>query len=551
MEEVDDYREPCLQCGSVHWSISDEGRFFCTTCHNVIERTREVEEQPYTAGSSRVTTLGREQRVERRERGYRWAACEGFQFILSEQAAALVRLGVAPAFKDQVLWPLWRRYLRTRREAHGTLAEKGPSQAKAADSDWESDVGSSFPSTSETDNVSQSDSRGDWSSDSRDVSAGPCTGRVAVGDGMSMRRTLALIHLALVWSRQALTLGDLIGLADDGYIPYLDAYRVLPEEMKLDATKVGIFAPQSVPRHGELHREARTLQRFLRLPAFPPVRRQDPLHPEMLALRYLADANLPDDLHPWVCALLDRVGEPSVGPNLPEYDLRAAALVVLALKLFFGLDDHTEWDLSNAATASPPQTGSAFSLRRWYRLLHAAKLRAELMREDRIARKRWKSTLLYSNKKVESKAVKRQRNAEHLKSCFEQLRSRPASRGPSAPPSTFTFLWGEEPGADGPNLRRSTLAGAVRSEGEMLTPVNAAYWHPPLKSCNPRVSRICSSHYAETEPTLPRSFVWVVDLFAFMLRASPARLYREVLSMEKRVLAGHVISQRKKSKEGL
>lgn len=31
------YREPCAQCADVNWAISQEGSFYCRSCHNVIE----------------------------------------------------------------------------------------------------------------------------------------------------------------------------------------------------------------------------------------------------------------------------------------------------------------------------------------------------------------------------------------------------------------------------------------------------------------------------------------------------------------------------------
>ena len=31
------YKEPCSICAAVEWGISDEGRFYCKSCHNVIE----------------------------------------------------------------------------------------------------------------------------------------------------------------------------------------------------------------------------------------------------------------------------------------------------------------------------------------------------------------------------------------------------------------------------------------------------------------------------------------------------------------------------------
>ncbi|XP_077444115.1 TATA box-binding protein-associated factor RNA polymerase I subunit B isoform X2 [Stigmatopora argus] len=520
MDQQEDYQEACLQCSSVRWSVSDEGRFFCTVCHNVIERTQETTQQ--TPRKSRVTTTDSMGTLQRLGRACRWRLCEGFQFVLIEQATALVRLGADPDFKDQVLWPLWRRFLQTQRQAYTHAPKPDSDPLRAVDSDSETDAGSSFPSDSDTDYASESDGEGR-------------SGSSAAG-GMTMRKTLALVHLALVWSRQALTLGDLIGLAADGDVPYLEAYRVLPEAMKLDVSKAGLFSAQSVPSHGEVLRETRTLLRLLRLPAFPEIRAWDPLHPRMLSLRYLADANLPDELHPWVCALWERTG-PTPGV-LPAYDLQAAALVVLALKILFGLDDRSEWDISDDASAV-----SCFSPRRWYRLLRAAKLRAQRKEENSLARKPWKATPLFRRGKRGRVDTKRKRNAEQVKLCFERLRSGYVDASPPAAPSSFTFLWGAGRHADGPSLRRRKGAA-----------VRATFWRSPLGS-HSRWKR--GAHYAAAETTMPHSFAWVLELFAFLLRVSPAQLYWEEVSVERRILAAHkwrpsssLFGQRRRKKRG-
>ncbi|XP_077409720.1 TATA box-binding protein-associated factor RNA polymerase I subunit B isoform X2 [Vanacampus margaritifer] len=556
-ELTDGYRETCLQCGSVAWGVSDEGRFFCRSCHNIIERTHEAAPQACAPGTARVSTIGRRSRAKKPERACRWQACEGFQFILMKQADALIKLGVAPGFKDDVLWPLWRRFLQTSKQAYtANPVRSARLRAQDVDSESGSAAESSFLPAGLSDgetcptstSASQAGTPSDWSTGSQGSSESLTPRRKVRRGALSMPKTLALIHLALVWSRQALTLADLLRLANDGHIPYIVAYQDLPEEMKLDGAEALIFTVQSVPSHRALHREAQTLVRFLRLPAFPPIRRQDPLHPAMLSLRYLADANLPDELHPWVCVLMERSGmsdvtcgapsAPSSRPSLPQYDVQAAALVIVTIKLLFGMDDHTEWDLSNAAgdlvteeRASP--TGSVFSLRKWFRLLHAAKLRKQRARERATARKQWKSVPLYRKRNLKCIVVKKKRVAEQLTSCLESLSQGKVARDPPAAPSSFNFCWGAADGADGPSMRRHKLHAAVTLKGEVLTPVNATYWHPPLRSCDPQK---CSNHcVAALEVTLPRSFLWLLQLFCFLLQVSPAHLHQEVLNVERSV----------------
>lgn len=118
-EQTGGYSEPCGQCSAVDWGISDEGRFYCKSCHNVIERTREVVDAgTLFVGSSRVSSISKETRRKKLEHGREWMVCEGFQFILKHQAEALVKIGVCPHFKDDVLLNFWRMYLQKSRQAY-------------------------------------------------------------------------------------------------------------------------------------------------------------------------------------------------------------------------------------------------------------------------------------------------------------------------------------------------------------------------------------------------------------------------------------------------
>lgn len=367
---------------------------------------------------------------------------------------------------------------------------------------------------------------------------------------MTMKKTLALIHLALIWIREPLTLSDLLRLVNEGHVPYVNAYEELPEEMRLEGKDGLIFRVERVPSHQEVHKEAQTLVQFLQLPAFPPISRQSLLHPALLSLRYLTDANLPDDLHLWVCRLMEHAGmadqtlhtlDASSCPVLPRYDVQTAALIIVTMKLLFGLDDHTEWDLSNEA-GDRDDAGNMFSLRRWFRLLQAALIRGQQRRDRDIARKQWKPKKpLCMNKKEKTVIMKKKRIAEQVQVCFEKLSSRPAGveRGV---PSSFRFCWGDEDGADGPSLHQKKLDGVLTLKHKVLTPSNATYWHPALRRCDPRK---CRSHYSEVEATLPRTFVWLLQLFCFLLDVKPAYLYEEVLRVERRAFGGKTPRRRK------
>ncbi|XP_041831440.1 TATA box-binding protein-associated factor RNA polymerase I subunit B isoform X2 [Melanotaenia boesemani] len=431
------------------------------------------------------------------------------------------------------------------------------------DSDSDSAPGSSVMSASATDRESNppssagsnTESGSEWSSSTNDLRR-LTSRRRRSQSRMTMVKTLALIHLALVWSREALTLSDLLRLVKEGHIPYVNAYEELPEEMKLFGKDALLFSVLSIPSHNTLHREAQALVQFLQLPAFPPISRQTLLHPALLSLRFLTDANLPDELHRWVCRLMDRAGmaDPrgfTINPQshgiLPRYEVQTAALIIVTMKLIFGLDDHTEWELSNQVS-SQDDSDDQFNLRRWYRLMQAALIRAQKKADQDVARKQWRTKKpIFLSKGEKNLIMKRKRNAEQVQMCFEKLSSCPAGVQDISP-SSFRFCWGDKDGSDGPSLHHMKVDRVLTQKLGTLTPQNSLYWHPALKSCS--TLRKCRSHYSEVEATLPRSFVWLLQLFSFILDVKPYYLYEEVLEVERKVFgAKHAMYPKGKKKK--
>uniref|UniRef100_A0A3Q2DHB3 TATA box-binding protein-associated factor RNA polymerase I subunit B n=1 Tax=Cyprinodon variegatus TaxID=28743 RepID=A0A3Q2DHB3_CYPVA len=447
-EDTAEYREPCAQCAAVDWGISDEGRFYCRSCHNIIEVKDKMNTTYFQdvliscCSSERCRVL---------------MVCEVFQLILKKQAEALLRLGVSPHFKDEVLCQMWRLYLQKSRQAYtdnpvNSFRFRRPNipfpRQEGQDSD--SDSASDFPLSG-----SSLDSRSGLS-DSAD-SADSNTG--------TDLRTRRPIHQ-----------------------PIIPSYR-------------------------SVHKEAQSLILFLQLPTFPPIVPQTLLHPARLCLRYLIDANLPDELHKWVCILMDRANmldekchTAQVSPRLvlPQYELQAAALIIVTMKVFFGLDDHTECLILFGSSI----TGNLFSFRKWYKLVQAALVQAQQRRSQDIM-------------------------------CLKKLASGPPAVHDSGPssfqdsgPSSFQFCWGDEDRSDGPSLHRMKLDGVVSHQKGSTAPCNQKYWHLPLHPCHPWA---CSSHYTKLDPTLPRSFVWLLELFSFMLDVESWCLLHAVLRVERRV----------------
>ncbi|TNM94503.1 hypothetical protein fugu_017262 [Takifugu bimaculatus] len=241
------YSEACAQCSAVDWGVSDEGRFYCKTCHNVIERTQDVQDTSFTPGSSRISTFGTGRKSSRTECGREWMICEGFQFILRNQANALLRLGVGDYFKDHVLCEMWRLYLQKSRQAYTHKPVRishyklvSSQQTKASIS-----IRKMVPSKSKLKTQDTTPVLCRHASNSDEDVSHLSARRGRSQSLMSMSKTLALVHLALVWSREALTLSDLLRLVNKGHVPYVNAYEQLPDEMNIKGKDALIFRVES------------------------------------------------------------------------------------------------------------------------------------------------------------------------------------------------------------------------------------------------------------------------------------------------------------------
>ncbi|XP_064195887.1 TATA box-binding protein-associated factor RNA polymerase I subunit B isoform X1 [Anguilla rostrata] len=558
-EHTNDYREPCVQCSEVDWGITEEGQFYCRSCHNVIERTQEFVDSSFFANSQSSTIAKGTKKETKLEHGHEWLVCEGFQFILKHQAEALLALGVCPQFKDEVLCNMWRRYLQKSRQAYAKRPVHAGKFQLAYDSDsapeslgFLSDSALQSGGDTEEERSSRPGSISGWSSEG---ATSVCSGSLDAGFygsahsrralfQMTMPMTLALCHLALLWVREALTLADLLRFVAEGHVPYVNAYQGFPEEMKPYGRDIGVFRALSIPAHNLVQKEAHRLAVFLGLPRFPPITPDCLLHPSTLCLRYLMEANLPDELHDWVSRVIEKTGFGAEAlltydpkdrrRQLRCHDVLAAALIVVAMKLLFKLDDKVEWMLSKKADdkSKENQGNTCFSLQTWYETLHHALELAREREEEEMAKRAWKPRKpLYPSKKFKSVILKRRRVVEELQANFQKL----SGSGPGAQPrspTSFLFRWGEE-GTDGPSFRHHTLDHVTQERGGASHLSNPQYWHTALRKCYPGR---CSDHFPEVEPTLPRSYVWVLGFFSFLLGVKEGRVHREVCSVERRLI---------------
>uniref|UniRef100_W5NJJ7 TATA box-binding protein-associated factor RNA polymerase I subunit B n=1 Tax=Lepisosteus oculatus TaxID=7918 RepID=W5NJJ7_LEPOC len=566
-EHTKDYREPCLVCSEVDWGLTDEGKFYCRSCQNVIERTKELDpEDVFCGSSSRISSISQSLRQKKKlERGREWMVCEAFQFILQKQASALLEMGVDPQFKDGVLLTFWRRYLQKSQQAYSRSPLRIQHQRIVSDcSESDSAPGSVLSGWSESDEVdtelgSVSGCRSPSSAVSSDV-ASVCSGSLDGGQYrskarrcgmlMSLPMTLAFCHLSLLWLREPLALADLLRFVAAGLIPYVNVYQILPEEMRLFGQDLHIFRTESIPSHKSVQKEAHRVAVFLDLPRFPPITEDCFLHPSVLCIKYLMEANLPDELHSWVCRVISHTGmgkeafltyDPLHKKTQPlNYDIQAAALIIVTLKLLFKLDDKMECIYSTSTVSSQKQDcnwmtmpqKTSFSFRKWFKTVKQT-LDEALEKEERdVARQSWKPYKpLYPSLKEKAVVLKRRRMVEHLQQHFQRL-SGPAPDPPAPGGSSFVFSWGED-SAEQPCFHRHRVDAVIRDWPDSSRVSNTKYWHTALKSCEPQK---CGLHFEMEEPVLPRSYLFVLSLFSFLLKVDVAKIHAEVCEVESRLL---------------
>ncbi|XP_062981222.1 TATA box-binding protein-associated factor RNA polymerase I subunit B isoform X2 [Elgaria multicarinata webbii] len=558
-EEARDYHEPCVACSVVDWGITEEGKYYCRSCHTVIERTREVLTGDVTS-NARAQSISRGLKKKNKfDKGLEWYVCEGFQYILWKQAEALQSLGVSKQMKDEVLSNFWRRYLQKSKQAY---CEKPLSDVthdtlpmQTTDTEEELDITkilSLASSATDTDMASESSFGGVSSSKTsgRSVWSGSVDGRLYLtkwkkGDiRMSMPMTLAFCYLALLWLRESMTLSDLLRLVMDGHIPYLNAYKDFPEEMKMYGTDFKIFHEQSWPSYEDVHKKMHALAEYIELPSFPEITDTSFLHPNILCIKYLMEVNLPDEMHSWTCKVVKKTGigktdfltlhPENKSAQKVKYDILAMAVVIVVLKILFLLDDQYEWLLANYAeerNKNNKEGCPVFDIEKWYIVVkNALDLEQKKFNEERI-RYLWRceKPLLYAAMK-KSVVLKKRQMVVDLQRQFRAL-SGSIEPTEKPTPSLFQLNWTEENPAQN-CFHGHSLAGVLQQKGGIFTTLNSGYWLCTTKLCK---ERVCGhvAHYRESD--FPHTYQFVLNFFSFLLRVKPSLIHEEVCALEHRL----------------
>ncbi|XP_023367576.1 TATA box-binding protein-associated factor RNA polymerase I subunit B [Otolemur garnettii] len=536
LEEAKEFKERCTQCTAVSWGLTDEGKYFCTSCHNVTERSKEVINTE-AIPNSQIKAINRGlKRKKQLEKGWDWYVCEGFQYILYHQAEALKSLGVGPELKNEVLHKFWKRYLQKSKQAYC----KNP-----------------IYTTGRKVMVSHESERWEMTS--------VCSGSI---DGveysqrkekgivkMTVPKTLALCYLSLLWQRETMTLSDLLRFVEEDHIPYINAFQHFPEEMKLYGRDKRIFAVESWPDYEDIHDKTIEIAKFLDLPRFPDITEDCYLHPNILCMKYLMEVNLPDEMHSLACQVVKMTGVGEVDfltfdpiakrAKTVKYDLQAVAIIVVVLKLLFLLDDNFEWSLSNLAEKYNKKNKKDkpwFDFRKWYQVMKKTLDEKKYKLEEARAKFMWKSEkpLYYSfiDKPV---VYKRREMVVNLQKQFSTL----VDLTPTVEkkhPSSFQFNWIEEDN-DRTCFHGHSLQVVLKEKGQSLLTKNSSYWLSTQKFCKGYCKHLTT--YEESNFSL--SYQFILNLFSFLLRIKTSLLHEEVSLIEKKLFERKYRRTKKKS----
>ncbi|XP_044910918.1 TATA box-binding protein-associated factor RNA polymerase I subunit B isoform X1 [Felis catus] len=566
-----EFKERCTQCAAVSWGLTDEGKYYCTSCHNVTERSKEVINTG-AIPNTKIQAINRGLKRKRKlERGWDWYVCEGFQHILYQQAEALKTLGVGPELKNEVLHNFWKRYLQKSKQAYCknpvcrrkvTVLEDNQSH-----SDWESEpeLPSDFSCPSFVESGTESQKPFPISKASQSETASICSGSL---DGveyslrkekgivkMTVPRTLAFCYLSLLWQRETVTLSDLLRFVEEGHIPYINAFQHFPEEMKLYGRDKGIFAIESWPTYEEIYKKMIEIAKFLDLPRFPDITEDCYLHPNILCMKYLMEVNLPDEMNDLTCQVVKMTGVGEVDfltfdpiakmAKTVKYDVQAVAVIVVVLKLLFLLDDNLEWSLSNTAekhNENNKEDRPWFDFRKWYQVMKKSIDEKKQEWEEARAKYLWKSEKpLYHSSIDRAVAFKRREMVVDLQKQFSTLVDSTPTVGRKKP-SSFQFNWAEGDAAR-TCFHGHSLQGILKNKGQSLTTKNSLYWLSTQKFCRSYCKHVTT--YEESNFSL--SYQFIINLFAFLLRIKTSFLHEEVSLIEKRLFKTKYSKTKKRS----
>ncbi|GAB6033316.1 hypothetical protein CHUAL_013085 [Chamberlinius hualienensis] len=421
----------CLYCMGTEF-ISIDGLIFCGQCNVQTQETPQVEDDvDYTKAG--VTLKGRLEirsaatKRKGKDYGNPWTTYDAFNLILKSQTESLISLGVSSELRPTVL-KLWLTYLHKTRLLYvnnsnypvrlqsnvkkrdlcilfgnGTKipsyrkksnAEKKrgrndtvnnlktvPKRKKLKLSDLENFQSQVAPAESEAETEIVTN---DMLKERAVVSAkflARLKGKRAERDisYMTLARTIAFVYLGLLLLKEQILVCDIIRWTWEGLIPYYNvSVDVLPSNMVFQTYDINTFRAVYPLSNEVIRKETGHLASYLGITELSSL----PL--QYISARFIKELDLPSVMHKYVNNLIN-IRPPKLHwkyderkkliPHIPNYECRAVAFIIVALKLLFGLNDVDEWKISNylyqCKKSNLIDNKVPFVWRDWIKILHA------------------------------------------------------------------------------------------------------------------------------------------------------------------------------------
>uniref|UniRef100_F6U5V8 TATA box-binding protein-associated factor RNA polymerase I subunit B n=1 Tax=Ciona intestinalis TaxID=7719 RepID=F6U5V8_CIOIN len=351
----------CPVCDSKEYDICN-GLYFCRICSTQSQDI--VEEDLENATESVVGRfIDRKQRRKSKrvpnftiDPGKPWFTVEGLQALLKCQVQALISLGCSKRL-DKVVQQIWFKYVHKKESSSsseedpitpkkGRLKIKTPKKEEKGVESAESDT--SYHSSASTMSAASFKKLANKKFNQFSVALATDWGRERRKAGVLCKaKLLSILYVALQWCKELITPGDLLNWVKQGYLPYIDALLCLEPHMKISDYDGANLQRNIIPSYKQFVKVSRLLEEYVEMPPLPDV------DISSLMARFVIQVNLPLEIISFINNLI-RINnfkytrlKPFFKPQCYAPDLISCALIVVALKLLYGINDVTEWTAGN------------------------------------------------------------------------------------------------------------------------------------------------------------------------------------------------------------
>ncbi|XP_061171392.1 TATA box-binding protein-associated factor RNA polymerase I subunit B-like [Saccostrea echinata] len=404
----------CETCDGEDYEEID-GFFYCTTCQTQSQafRVEEIEDEfaPRPSNTLEIKSSKSQSKSKREDKekdlGRPWHTYEAFQKIIKEQVKSLIKLGADPALKN-VVFKFWCRYLsftgiafpedldkqkdlfagyQRQREVYPATIENpvippvryrkthlqrfGMSAKKSKQKQEKQEMKEALRNEEfyEGDNPLE-----DNPSESSDIEEEEDLEENRTNliqedsvrktiQWMSMNRALCFCFLGLRKMKCLVTASDIVRWVKQGHIPYLQATKILPNDMKFSSADNKAFTTK-VPTVEEINKTTERLLNFLQEDDA-----EVSVPTSILISKNLVLLNLPGELHGFVQRLhlmrADNINIESGEECNVNNEVIAMMCIITTLQLLLGLNDKMEWELSKCAKKLMEMPGFNHTLFCW------------------------------------------------------------------------------------------------------------------------------------------------------------------------------------------